>query len=42
MPLLQILHFETLPSYGHANHAALAVAAAIVAMIFTLWIVILA
>jgi hypothetical protein len=40
--LLQILHFETLPSYGHVNHAALAVAAAIVAMIFTLWIVVLA
>jgi hypothetical protein len=41
MPL-QILHFETLPSYGRANPAALAVAAAIVAMIFTLWIVVLA
>lgn len=41
MPL-QIFHFESSPSYGHANHAALAVAAAIVAMIFTLWIVILA
>jgi hypothetical protein len=40
MPL-HILHFETVPSYGHANHAALSVAAAIAAMVFTLLILIL-
>jgi hypothetical protein len=41
MPL-HIFYFETVPSYGHPNHASLAVAAAIAAMIFTLWVVILA
>jgi hypothetical protein len=38
---LHIIHFETVPGYGHANHAALAAAAAIAAMIFILWFVIL-
>jgi hypothetical protein len=38
---LHILHFETVPSYEHANHAALSVAAAIAAMIFIMGFVIL-
>jgi hypothetical protein len=37
-----IRSFEIVPSYWHGNHAALAVAAAVGAMIFTLWVVILA
>jgi hypothetical protein len=36
-----LFHFETVPGYGDANHAALAVAAAIAAMIFILWFMIL-
>ena len=38
---LHILHFENVPSYEHTNHAALAVAVAIAAMIFVLSVVIL-
>jgi hypothetical protein len=38
---LYILHFETVPGYAHANHAALAIAVAVAAMILILGFVIL-